>query len=240
MSLKSICFIPARGGSKGILMKNIRKLGNKPLIAHTIESAIESKIFSHVIVSTENKEIAEIAKQYGAEVPFLRPEELANDEATTDSVLIHGITTLRKMNYEFDILMLRDCTVPFISAQDMAGCIEKLTKNNCDGVFASIRAHPNPYFGMLELNSEGFLQVTKSTGKSITRRQNAPLVYICDGMYAHWADDLIKNHGQYEAKNIPFEISKEHGHMIDSEYDFKLAELILDFKTKNNLKNIVD
>ena len=86
--MKPICFIGARGGSKGVPKKNLRKLGGKPLIAHTITKALKSGIFSHVIVSTENKELASISRKYGAEVPFYRPRKLATDTATMEDVLI--------------------------------------------------------------------------------------------------------------------------------------------------------
>ena len=89
--MKPICLIAARGGSKGVPKKNIRKLAGKPLIAHTIEKALDSNIFSSVIVSTENKEIAKISKKFGAEVPFVRPKKLATDSASTDDVIIHAI-----------------------------------------------------------------------------------------------------------------------------------------------------
>ena len=89
--LKPICFIAARGGSKGIPRKNIRKFAGKPLIAYTIEKCINSQIFSHVIISTEDDEIAKISKKYGAEVPFMRPKKLATDQAGTSDVLLHGI-----------------------------------------------------------------------------------------------------------------------------------------------------
>ena len=89
--LKSLCFIGARGGSKGVKNKNIRKLGDKPLIAHTIISAIESRLFENVVVSTEDPKIAKIAKKYGAEVPFIRPKKLSTDSANMIDVLTHGI-----------------------------------------------------------------------------------------------------------------------------------------------------
>ena len=93
-SLKPICIIAARGGSKGVPNKNIRKLGNIPLIAHSIKTAIETNFFSSVIVSTENVKIAKIAKQYGANVPFLRPKKLATDNASMTDVLLHAIGKL--------------------------------------------------------------------------------------------------------------------------------------------------
>ena len=92
--MKPICIIPARGGSKGVPGKNIRKIAKVPLIGHVIKDVLNSKIFSHVIVSTENKKIANIAKKYGAEVPFTRPEYLATDDATMDDVLFHAVKTL--------------------------------------------------------------------------------------------------------------------------------------------------
>ena len=94
--MKPVCIIPARGGSKGIPKKNIRKIGGKPLIAYTIKKAKKSKIFSHIVVSTEDKEIALIAKRYGAEVPFMRPKYLATDSVTTDDVLVHAVKELFK------------------------------------------------------------------------------------------------------------------------------------------------
>ena len=96
--MKPICIIAARGGSKGVPNKNIRKLGDIPLIAHSIKTAISSNLFSAVIVSTENTKIARISKQYGADVPFLRPKKLATDNASMTDVLLHAITKLRKLN----------------------------------------------------------------------------------------------------------------------------------------------
>jgi len=112
--MKPLCFIGARGGSKGVARKNIRLLNGKPLIAHTIESAISSKLFSHVVVSTEDYEIASVAKKYGAEIPFIRPKKLATDTIGFAPVLLHGIKQLRKLGFDFNIITLRDCTAPLI------------------------------------------------------------------------------------------------------------------------------
>lgn len=224
--MKQICFIPARGGSKGIQRKNIRIFGDKPLIAHTIISALNSQLFDHVIVSTDDQEIAQIAKQYGAKVPFIRPKELAADNATTDQVLIHGINELKNLGYEFDIVALRDCTVPFIDENDMSGAINLLKKSACDAVFAAVKSHPNPYFGMMELNPDGYLEISKPYNKEITRRQDAPVVYIVDGLFAFYTDSFMKKQKLFSDKVIPYEISKEHSHMIDFEHDFIVGELL--------------
>lgn len=231
--MKQICFIPARGGSKGVPRKNIRILGDKPLIAHTIISAVESKLFDYVIVSTDDQEIAEISKRYGAEVPFIRPKELATDSTTMDQVLIHGINELNNLGYNFDIVVLRDCTVPFIDEEDMLGIITLLKKSDCDTVSAAIKSHPNPYFGMMELNSNAYLEISKPYYKEITRRQDAPIVYIVDGLFAFYAKPFMKTQKLFSDKVIPYEISKEHGHMIDFEIDFTIAQILLKQKSSS-------
>ena len=110
--MKPICFIGARGGSKGVPRKNIRLIDGKPLIAYTIQSALKSKLFSHIFVSTEDKQIASVAKKYGAEVPFMRPKNLATDSIGFAPVLNHGIKKLFSLGYDFETLVLRDCTAP--------------------------------------------------------------------------------------------------------------------------------
>lgn len=224
--MKPICIISAREGSKGIPNKNIRVMGDKPLIAHTIESAVRSGIFQHVFVSTDSLEIAEISKQYGAQVPFIRPKELSTDVANMVDVLIHVIKKLYSLNYEFEIVVMRDCTVPFIDKDDIHGAIDLFNKSDCDTVYAAIKAHPNPYFGMAELNAAGYLELSKTTKKQIIRRQDAPIVYDLDGMIVFNAKKFLKIGKLFTIKALPYEITKENGHMIDFEFDFKVAELL--------------
>ena len=159
--MKPICFIGARGGSQGVPCKNIKKLAGKPLIAYTIESALDSKLFKHVIVSTENNEIARISKKFGAEVPFIRPKKLATNNSSMMDVLTHGIKKLHSLDYEFDIFVSRDCTVPFIRKEDITGTVKLLQEKDCNGVFGVYRQHLNPYFNMMEVNSDGFLELSK-------------------------------------------------------------------------------
>lgn len=229
--MKPICIIPARSGSKGIPKKNIRSMKGKPLIAYTIETAVNSKLFSHVIVSTEDPEITNISKQYGAEIPFTRPNYLATDTASNDEVLLHAISELHSIGFKVDVTVMRDCTVPFIDENDMKGALDLLNKSNCDAVFASVRAHPNPYFGMMEFNSEGFLEVSKVADKNYySRRQDTPIVYDIVGLFIHDVRKLLQTKNIIVPKILPYEISKEHGHMIDFEIDFKIAEFLLEQK----------
>lgn len=225
--MKSICFIGARGGSKGVLRKNIRDLGGKPLIAHSIESALKSNIFSHVIVSTEDKQIAKIAKKYGAEVPFIRPKKLATSSASMADVMYHGITELKSLGYNFDIFVNRDCTVPFIQISDIKKAIQLLRKTKCDQVVGVYKQHLNPYFNMMELNSSGFLKMSKTNGKRPVGRQSAPIVYQLNGLWVYDKEKFLKYKKPLLPKTLPHEISPETGFMIDTEFEFKIAELIV-------------
>jgi len=228
--LKSICFIPARGGSKGIRNKNLKLFGKKPLIVYTIQTALNSKLFDYVIVSTDDKKIANVSKKHGAIVPFLRPKNLSTDTATFDDVLIHGVKTLLKKGFEFEIIVARDCTVPFIDKNDMSGAIKLLKKSKCDSVFTVCESHPNPYFGMFELNSRGFLKPSKKFKRPIKRRQDAPKVYELNGLYAHKVENLLKTGKMFTTKMLPYEIDREHGFMIDYEYQFRMANALISTK----------
>lgn len=230
--MKSICFIGARGGSKGVPKKNIRLLNGKPLISYAIESALDSGIFSRVIVSTENKEIAKIAKKYGAEVPFIRPKKFATDNAGMYETILHGIKKIKTLGYNFDIIVNRDCTVPFISKKDIIGSIKLLEKKNCDAVYGVYRQHHNPYFNMMELNSKGFLEYSKDIGEKIKGRQSAPVVYQLNGLFAVNVNNLLKSNTWHMSKILPYEITPETGFMIDTEFEFQIAEMIARGKIK--------
>lgn len=225
--MKPICFIAARGGSKGVPRKNIRILLNKPLIAHTIEKSINSKIFSHVVVSTEDDEIANIAKQYGAEVPFKRPKRLATDSTGMAEVMLHGITELYSRGYNFEIFVSRDCTVPFIRNSDIRASINLLKKKKCDVVYGVYVQHLNPYFNMMEQSSNGYLEFSKKMKIHPQRRQDAPKVYQLNGLYTYDAKRFLKFKKQFLPNGLPLEISPETGLMIDTELEFKIAEMIL-------------
>jgi CMP-N,N'-diacetyllegionaminic acid synthase len=224
--MKPICLIAARGNSKGVPKKNIRLLANKPLIAHTIESCINSNIFSNVIVSTENNEIANIAKKYGAEVPFLRPKRLATDSASMNDVFLHVIPKLMEIGYNFDIMVNRDCTVPFIQNSDITGSIKLLKQKKCDLVCGVYRQHHNPYFNMMELNENKFLKFSKKPKKQFVTRQKSPIVYQLNGLFTFYVSQFMKYRKLYMPKILPYEIPPETGLMIDTEFEFQIANMI--------------
>ena len=224
--MKPICIIAARGGSKGVPNKNIRLLGKKPLIAHTIESAIKSKLFSSVIVSTENKKITNIAKKYGATVPFYRPKKLATNNASMDDVLLDVIKKLKLLEYEFEVVVNRDCTAPFIQNSDIKESINLLDRKKCDAVVAGYNTHLNPYFNMMEKNASGYLEFSKKSKKRIESRQNAPVVYQLTGLQTFNVKQFLKYKRIYMPKILPLEILPETGLMIDTEFEFQIANQI--------------
>jgi len=225
--LKIICFIGARGGSKGVPKKNIRLINGKPLIAHTILSALNSKLFDHVVVSTDDDTIAKIAKKFGAEVPFMRPKNLATDSTGFSDVMIHGINELKNLGYEFDILVNRDCTVPFIRISDMRNSINLLKNKKCDAVFGVYRQHFNPYFNILEKNFNGFLKLSKKLKNRPNSRQEAPTVFQLNGLFVYDVSKFLKYKTPILPKSLPIEIPMECGLMIDTELEFKIAEMMM-------------
>ncbi len=225
--MKAICFIGARGGSKGVPGKNIRKLNNKPLISYAIESALKSKIFTNVVVSTEDTEIAKVAKKYGAEVPFKRPKNLATDSAGFANVMLHGIKELRGLGYEFDVLVNRDCTVPFFRISDMKNALRILKNKKPYAVYGVYQQHFNPYFNMMELDSKGFLKLSKKLKNRPKRRQDAPIVYQLNGLFAYDVKQFLKYKTPILPRSLPVEIPPECGLMIDTEIEFRLAEMMI-------------
>ena len=222
--MKPVCLIAARRGSKGVPIKNIKMIGGKPLIAHTIKSSLDSKIFGHVIVSTEDNEIAKIAKKYGAEVPFLRPKKLATTNASMDGVIMHAISKLFSLGYDFDVLVNRDCTAPFIRITDIKKGVSLLNKKKNDAVVAVYKTHLNPYFNMMELGSNGFLKFSKKPKKYVNNRQDAPIVYQLTGFQIINVTRFLKYKKIYMPRILPIEIPAKTGLMIDNEFEFQMAD----------------
>jgi CMP-N,N'-diacetyllegionaminic acid synthase len=223
---KVVCVIPARGGSKGIPRKNIKELAGKPLIAYTIEQALQSKYIDRVIVSTEDIEIANISKQYRAEVPFMRPDDLAGDQVGTVDVLLHAINWFEEHKYDFDILVLLHTTTPLRVSKDIDACIELLHGTKSDNVFSVTESHRNPYFNMVEIDKEGKVKLAKEG--AFNTRQSAPRVYDMNAsIYVWWKEILKKEKKIFLSGSKIFEMPKERSIDIDDDFDFRMAEYFL-------------
>lgn len=225
---KVLCIIPARAGSKGLTGKNIKELLGKPLIAYSIKQAKQSKYIDRVIVSTESPEVAENSRQYGAEVPFLRPQELAADNSSIFDVLIHAIEWVeRNENYVFDILVLLHANTPLRTIEDIDNCIQLLVEESADSVFSVTEAHRNPYFNMVELQEGTKVRLVKE-GNNYINRQDAPVVYdMNSSIYVWWKDILRQKKSPFLEKSRIYVMPKERSIDIDDALDFKIAEMLM-------------
>ncbi len=230
--MKPICIIPARGGSKGVPKKNIRLIAGKPLIHYTIKSALNSNIFSHVFVSTEDEKIASLSQKSGAEVPFLRPKSLADDKTPIDAVLVHFIEKLLELGYDFDTFVCRDCTVPFIRNQDIVGSINLLKKKKANLVIGVYEQHLNPYYNVVEKTSTNHLKLVKKIIRPVSR-QKAPKVYQMNGLHTYNVKKFLLPTRKIRTelnKALPYVLPIESGLMIDTEFEFKIAQLFIENK----------
>lgn len=223
--------ICARGGSKGVPKKNIRLLHGRPLIYYAIQQLKNSPSVNEVIVSTDDEEIAEIARKYGAKVPFMRPKQLATDSAGKFGAMQHTVKEYERVTgKKVDILVDRDPTNPSIKPDDIEGCIKLLKKNpKIDTVTTAFEAHINPYFNMMEVNNKGFLEISKKPKKPILRRQDAPKVYqLNSGVICMWRDSVVNGKTVYTDKVKLYEVSNDRAVMIDTELEFQFAEFLME------------
>ncbi len=232
MILATIC---CRGGSKGVPGKNIKLLNGKPLIAYTIESALKSALINDLIVSTDDEQIAEIARAYGAKVPFMRPEELATDTSSKWPVFIHAVAFYEKNNQvNVDYLVDLDVTVPLKTSEDIDQAIQlALANKDTDVVITGYEPERNPYFNMMEIDAEGFAHIVKKTEKPIVRRQDAPLVYsLTPATYVIKKTALYEFEHWSKAKCRISPMPRERAVDIDTAFDFKMVEFIMNNENK--------
>lgn len=227
MILATIC---CRGGSKGVPSKNIRLLNGVPLIGHTILQANKCSNIEDLIISTDAVEIAKIAQSYGAEVPFLRPDDLASDTASKWPVFIHALEHYEKMTGKtVDYLVDLDVTVPLKTSEDIDAAITLArSRPDVDVVITGYEPERNPYFNMMEINEEGYAEIVKKSDRPIVRRQDAPVVYsLSPAAYVVKRSALYEYEHWSKAKCLISPMPRDRAIDIDSEFDFLLVEFIL-------------
>jgi CMP-N,N'-diacetyllegionaminic acid synthase len=223
-----IGLITARGGSKGIPHKNIKVLAGKPLIAWTIEAAVQSQQLDRVVVSTDDEEIAHVASEWGAQVPFIRPAELARDDSSHISVVIHAIEWL-KSNEHFEpaYLMLLQPTSPLRTAQDIDTAIELAMTRNAVAVVGVCEAKHHPSLCKRVLD-DGTLGDLVPSNLAYDRRQDLPHVYAVNGaIYVNQRQSLLRDRTFFPAGTYPYVMPAERSLDIDTPWDLHLADLIL-------------
>jgi len=225
--MRILGIIPARGGSKGIPRKNIKLLHGKELIKYSIEIGLKCDLLDQIMVSTEDKEIAEISRVAGAyTIPYLRPMHLASDDSPTIDTVIHVLDFYERTNNPFDAVCLLQPTVPFRNIEDLNKAIEKFLQTKADSLI-SVRAVPhiyNPNWVFEEDDKSGFLKLAKGGDSIITRRQDLPKAYHRDGsVYLTKKETLLKEKSLYGKKIVHHIMENSPNINIDTMEDWDAA-----------------
>ena len=224
-----LAIIPARGGSKGVPRKNIRDVAGKPLIAWTIEEAKKSEYIDRLVVSTDNQEIADIAVQWGGDVPFMRPAELALDDTPGISPVIHMLTTVQP---EYDLVVLLQPTSPLRTVEDIDGAITLMVDRNAKACVSVVEPDKSPYW-MYSLNNSGKLIPLLSGDYAC--RQDIPVAYALNGaVYVAESNWLVRMQTFVTDETVAFIMPKERSIDIDTNIDLILANELL----ANQISNI--
>ena len=227
--MRMLGFIPARQGSKGVPAKNIKPLGNKPLIGYTIETALKIEKLDRVVVSTDSELIGNIAKSLGAEVPFLRPSHLASDESPTIDSIIHCLNFFQTQKESFDAVCLLQPTVPFRQLTEIKKAISVFEEKDFDSLVSVIKvpAHYNPHW-QYKLDDNESLRLFIGEERVVSRRQLLPLTYIRSGSLYITKTKVILEQKSIYGKN-PGAIIDNNNFLvnIDTLEDWTKAEIIL-------------
>lgn len=224
-----VAFIFARGGSKGLPGKNIRPLGGKPLIAWSIEHALAVSRIGRVIVSTDSEEIAAVARHHGAEVPFIRPAELARDDSPEWLAWRHALTFLQDAEGVLpDAMLSVPTTAPLRHPIDLENCLDEFAKGDADTVITVSDAHRNPWFNMVKENPDGSVGLVIGPHTGITRRQDAPAVFdMATVAYVVRPQFVLQQMGVFRGRVRAVKVPVERAIDIDTLFDFELAEFLL-------------
>lgn len=232
--MRILGIIPARGGSKGVPGKNIKLLNGKPLLQYTSEIALESQRLTAVILSSDDTQIITVAKSMGIKVPFLRPEEFAQDTTPTIDVIIHALRWYENQAIFFDAVCLLQVTCPFRTVAFLDKAIDKFIASGCDSL-VSVQKVPHDYnpHWTFEVSPEGNLKIATGEEKIISRRQELPEAYHRDGsIYIMKTEVLLQQHSLY-GKSISFiESAPEFYANIDTVADWEKAEKMIKNKQK--------
>lgn len=231
---KILLTIAARGGSKGVKNKNIRQLCGKPLIAYTVMQAKKWGKANRIICSTDSVEIASIAKKYGADVPFIRPRELATDTAGKLEVIRHALKAAEEnYNEKYGIIIDLDVTAPIRKVSDIDGAYKLFVENRPKSVFSVTACRKNPYFNMVEVNHRGIATLVKIPVGAIKRRQDAPVVYDMNAsIYAYDREYLLSKGAKsaISGRSLVWVMDALSSVDIDSELDFQFIEYLISKK----------
>lgn len=229
--MKNVAIITARGGSKRIPRKNIKNFCGKPIIAYSIQAAIESRIFDEVMVSTDDAEIASIATKTGALVPFMRSSQTSNDHATTADVIFEVLGEYNKQSKNFDMFCCLYPTAPFITAEKLKQAFEKLKKSDAETLVPVVR-FSFPIQRAMQIDNARLTMIQPEHMNS--RSQDLkPSFHDCGQFYFGRVAPFLKNKKLFSNNTLAFEMPELEVQDIDNEQDWKIAELKYEFMKKN-------
>ena len=227
--MDSVAFIFARGGSKGLPGKNVRPLLGRPLIAWSVAHALSVSRIRRVIVSTDDPEIARVAREAGAEVPFMRPEELARDDSPEWLAWRHALQWLEADEGRFpDAMVSIPATSPLRQPVDIENCLNAFAAGDPDVVVTVTEAHRNPWFNMVTMSPDGMASLVNSpVPGTITRRQDTPLVFdLTTVAYVARPEFVLSQQGIFAGRVKAVKVPPERALDIDTLLDFRMAEFL--------------
>jgi CMP-N-acetylneuraminic acid synthetase len=232
--VSTVACIFARAGSKGVPNKNIKTFGGKPLISWAVELALQVKQIDEVFVSTDSKEIAEIARMAGATVPFIRPSELATDTSPEWHSWQHFIKFLADKEGRLpEVFLSLPATSPLRSTIDVENCLQEFKRGKVDFVVGIAASERNPYFNMVKKGKNNQVDLVIQQVSKYSRRQDAPEVFtLAPACYIGKPSAILTKNSIFEGKVAGVEIPRERALDIDTELDFQIAEYL--FKSKGN------
>jgi len=224
--VKTYAFIFARGGSKGVPRKNIRELNNKPLIEYSIEVAKEIDEISSIFVSTDDVEIANIAKKLGVEV-IPRPKELAQDNSPEWLAWKHAVQWVYKSKGEFDKFVSLPTTSPLRNDKDVKGAIN-LLKDETDIVITITDTTRSPFFNMVKVDNDNYVKLLVESDNIFTRRQDAPKAFdMATVAYVSSPEFILRNNNLFDGRVKAYKVPNERAIDIDTELDLSIAEFLI-------------
>ena len=222
--MKRLAVITARGGSKRIPRKNIKPFCGKPILAYSVEAALDAGIFHTVMVSTDDEEIAGLARQYGAEVPFFRSEETSNDHAVTAQVLAEVLAEYEKRGQRFDQICCLYPTAPFITGERLRCAMELLTQKQADSVLPVVRFGFPPQRGVT-VSDDGYLAYKWPENRNARSQDLEPLYHDAGQFYGLNAESFRKPGTLVMEKTVPLVLRESQVQDIDTEEDWRMAEI---------------
>lgn len=234
--METLAIIPARGGSKGIPRKNLRFVAGKPLIAHTIQAALQSSIVNRVVVSTDDSEIADVSKRFGAEV-VMRPAQISGDKSSSESTLLQVLDHfLSKEGYQPDLLVFLQCTSPLTEPSHIDGAVEKLLSDKADCAFTA-----TPFFHFLwNRGPDGLAGGINHDWKTRPMRQDREEQFLENGaVYAMKTEGFLKNRHRFFGRTVLYELPSDSSLEVDEPRDLQVAELILRERYRCNMLSLL-